>query len=208
MKRLNVPLSTRFISGSILRFVLFVITAIITPFVPFAFIPGSQDSTFPGLTFAVFYALLITPIAYSYFRCGIFFTDTEIVEKKFFKTSSMKFSEIGSMSLDMISGARYRSVFICLNSNNVQDNMLNEVKNPNLFNMLFYKAPGQMQLETIQLIVRKKTAWKFARDLLKVIREHGNKTATVTLPEADERDSHKFGYHAITTKFWQNFTEN
>ncbi len=204
MKRINVSITARMSAGSKVGLAFWIIVLINLPLVIGAALSGqSPDWAVPV---AIMFAVSLAICLYGYFKCGVFYTDTQIIEKRYFNTQTINIADISVVTLDCFAGSRFQDTVVLLQDKNLDLSNDTSLHSANMFTFLFSKTPGQMQLKTVRNIYRKKNAYRFARQILSVIRSNGSANVTLSIrPRLDS--SHKTGFDYIEEKFWAGFTE-
>lgn len=185
------------------RLVLWILTIIMLPIVSLGIVAGETDITFLGVAAVVF--TIFAFHMYSFFKCGVFYTDTEIVERTFSGERRMAIKDITAISLDAAISMSYVSTNIGLRDSSF--GLSNEVPT-NVWGMLTYTPAGEMQLRTTRMLLTKRKAHRFAQELVSVVRAAGNFEARVVLVAVEEfagTDPGPYDHQRIS--FWKGFTE-
>jgi hypothetical protein len=167
------------------------------------------------LFLAICAVLPLSICLYGFVRCGVFYTENEIIEKRYFQTTRIKVDDIAQVNLAYYAGYRYYETVITLQDKSAEiakterTERLADRSKIGIFDLLSYNnTPGEMQLKTVRKIFRKKVAHKFAHELLNIIRAKGNHTAKVVV-QANLTGDRIFqtGYSIAENRFWQDFKE-
>lgn len=179
----------------------------LTPVTAMSLIAGKETM---ALTIAclIMYIPSVVMLVYSYNRLGIFVDNDYITEKLLFSTKTIAIKNIDSVILDMVNGARYSAVIVRLRDSEAEKRSINDSTDVSFFKMLTYSPSGCLDLKSVQLQLRKKNAWKFAKELLMHINANSNRSVSVITPDKPEKKRSIFAmYDAQSYKFWNGFKD-
>lgn len=206
MNRIKTSFFTRVVAGSYVRAFCVLFLAVSFPLA--LIMPAVTHERSDQIALYFMYGFIMTTLvlcAVCYIKCGIFYSDTEIIERRLFSTKRIAMNSIEKISLDILAGSRYYENYIRLYpmGSSVPST---DIKNINFFSGLFTSYDGSINLSTVKFMIFKKSAWTFAAQLIKVIRTHGSPQLVVQLPKIPE-PSGIFGgmSQRASYKFWTGF---
>ena len=157
MKRIKVSVFTRLIAGSLMRFLSF----ITVPLLPLLFISLGLNTSedIETRVWAVQIAVLIIIIfitfyTYIFFRLGVFYDSTSVMERSLFKTRVFNFKDISSVFFDSTLPGTSTAA-----SNNIK---IRQVK-ANI------NGSREYTLKTTAMMLSKRRSWRFGSDLWELI---------------------------------------
>lgn len=206
MIRIKSTLTARMSGGNLTGLLMYIFVLLVTPFLVLGTIASESPRSY-WLIISV-YAACLGVCLYRYFRCGVFYTETEIIERRLYKTVSIKIRNISSVILDCYAGPRYQETIITLVDNDAYVLAGGALANTSIWRVLFSDTPGDFKLKSVRMMYRKKSARRFARALLKVIRNAGNSSANVVIAKSVSDTKWKASKDHVMERFWLGFTEN